>query len=173
MNCELLEALLKKKNSFKHKSIRDLRSSISDSISVAVAPIMIMYLFGTESASIDQNIIDRMQQDISYNRELIKNQSIILSQVVNAQNLTINTISDEIKYLRNDIAGTILQEIFNKREISNALSDLIFDPKPSDILKIINKNIILNDLHDFDENFHPLNKSIKNFPDVLEILATS
>lgn len=192
MNCELLEALLKKKNSFKHRSIRDLKSSISDSISVAVAPIMIMYLFGTESASIDQNIIDRMQQDISYNRELINNQSIILSRVVDAQNLTINSISDEIKYLKSDIAEvgnnminnklenrftnliqSIFLKIFNKREISNALSDLIFDPKPSDILKILDKNIILNDLHDLDENFHPLNKSIKNLPDILEILAIS
>lgn len=117
---------------------------------------------------------------------------MILHEIVQVQNMSINEIAREIVTLKYDVMkiennvknnsaeirfSNLIQGIFyritKEKEISNALTDLILKPKPSDVLKIINKDVIIRDLNDLDEKFYPTNKSIKNMQDILEILAVS
>lgn len=189
----MLEALLKGKRikNFVRK-VRSFESMLAEAFAFVIVPIIAIQMLITESASIDQATIDQIQNDIIYNRQLINNQSIILNEIVGTQNMSINRISDEIITLKNDVftikndlkdnkleirftnlIQSIFLKIFNERDISNTLTNLVFEPKMTDVLKIINRDIILRDMKELNENFHPANKPLKNWNDILEILAVS
>lgn len=194
VNCNLLDALLKRKSFTKSRKNREAQP-IKKHIGWVELPFsltdkMIDALFSQRTT--DQKVVDKLQNDMRYNRKLINNQSIILNEIVNIQNTTINQLSQEIISLKTDILKienklenntleirftNLIQSMFyrilQEKEISNALTSLVFDPKPSDVLKFINKKIIIDDLKKLDEKFYPTNYSLDSLQDVLEILAVS
>lgn len=99
MNCELLKALFKNQNVIKIRKNREAKKFLGE-IAIYLSD-KVLGIFGT--SSIDQKVVDNLQTDIKYNRQLIKNQSMILHEIVQVQNMSINEIAREIVTLKYDV----------------------------------------------------------------------
>lgn len=141
IDCDLLAIFLKNKitNIDIKNSFRNKRGCFCD---------FFRELFGMKTTN-DQEIIDRLQEDIRYNRNLSKNETILLNKTISTQNEINNKIFTEISNLKNTskqanlnikflaIAQSMLMIVNDDADIADAILGIIKSPDYTHILKLI------------------------------------
>lgn len=194
-NCLAFTEIFQLKYSHENTDNRK-RRDIEDS----VTQIILQYIFGPSgekssnfNQNLNQDMVNALQSDTKFNRNLIYNQSLLFNETFSLQNKLISSISENIGNLTKEIL-TIKNttEIINMEnkiikivqsftlsmvknvETLDAISNLLIDPRPTDLLKILNHL-------DFQQTMVKLNTTIsqhhliansKNL-NVLDILISS
>lgn len=140
INCDILEIFLKNKiidieskNSFRKK-----RGCLCEIIRELIS-----------GAPVNQEVIDQIQNDIRYNRNLILNSTQLLNKTVNTQNEINDAIFSEISQLKNvssenqsqgnflGLIQSILMVINDESDTTNAIIGLLTTPHYTQVLKLI------------------------------------
>lgn len=150
IDCDLLEVFLRNKiseidikNSFRNK-----RGCFCD---------FFRELFGMKTTN-DQEIIDKLQDDIRYNRNLMKNETILLNKTISTQNEINDKIFDEISELKNvskqidlnvkfmAVTQSVLMALNDDEDIANAIMGIVKTPDYTHVLRLIGFQKINNQL---------------------------
>lgn len=163
VDCELLAVFLKNritdidiKNSFRNK-----RGCFCE---------FFRELFGMETSN-NQEIIDHLQDDISYNRNLLKNQTILLNKTISTQDENIDKFFTEIANLQSItkhtelntkflvITQSILLALNDDENIADAMIGMIKSPDYTHVLKLVGFQKINNQFCEAQEAL-PKNESL-------------
>lgn len=191
INCDLLEIFLNNRiTDVEAKSLfrvkRGFFCQVLNGISYVFYPAHFGYEMCKSTTLEDQKTIDILQKDIKINRELIKNETMLLNKTINTQQELNDLIFAKIKEIKNftgesdrslkffGALQSILMLINDDAEISNAIIGLMRSPHYTHVLQLLGFKTINKRLCQIQKTLKPRESlASEKSRDVRKALAVS